>query len=59
MSIAKFVDNNKVLSSIELIPFYINKGFYLRISFSSNLISYKSTRKRLDIAKVENIANNI
>ena len=56
---AEFADNDGVSSSIGLTPFYINKGFHLRISFSRDLISYESTRKRLNAAKVESIADNM
>ena len=55
----KFADNDEVSSFIEVISFYINKGFYSRMSFSKDFTTYAITRKRLDIVKVEDIANNM
>ena len=40
---------------IKVTLFYINKSFYLRISFSENIINYKIIYKRLDVAKAKNI----
>ena len=56
---AKFADNDEVSSFIEVTSFYINKGFHSRISFSKNFTIYAITRKRLDVVKVENIADNM
>ncbi len=40
-------------------PFYINKGFYLRISFSPNTTAYYSKRERLLITSIEDITARI
>ena len=55
----EFSDNNNISSAIDLIFFYLNKGFYSRISFDPNLIFYKITRERLKAAKAKNIASKI
>ena len=39
--------------------FFINKGFYSCISFSSNFTLYISTRKRLQTVKIEVITDSI
>ena len=39
--------------------FYVNKGFYSRMSFGSNIIDYVIIRKRLDAAKAQNIIDRI
>ena len=46
----KFVDNNALFSVIFLIFFFMNKNFHFRMSFNSDIIEYKSTRERLQIA---------
>ena len=55
----EFADNDEVSSFIEVISFYVNKGFHSRMSFSKNFTIYAITRKRLDVVKVENIADNM
>ena len=55
----EFADNDGVSSFIKVISFYVNKGFYSRMSFSKDFTAYAITRKRLDAAKVENIADNM
>ena len=55
----EFADNDGVSSFIEVISFYINKGFHSRMSFSKDFTIYAITRKRLDVAKVENIVDNM
>ena len=55
----KFVDNNALSASIKIIFFFVNKGFHSRISFSLDFTSYISTRKRLQIAKIEVITNSM
>ena len=57
--ITEFADNDEVSSFTEVISFYVNKGFHSRISFSKNFTIYAITRKRLDVVKVENIADNM
>ena len=55
----EFADNDGVSSFIEVTSFYVNKEFHSRMSFSKNLTIYAITRKRLDVVKVENIADNM
>ena len=59
ISIIEFADNDGVSTFTGVTPFYANKGFHPRMSFSKDLTIYDSTRKRLDATKVENIANNM
>ena len=42
-----------------MLSFYANKGFYSRISFELNIIDYIITRKRLDVAKTQNIIDRM
>ena len=51
----EFANNNAISAIIELSLFFVNKKFYFRMSFSSNSISYVTTRKRLLIVKAKNI----
>ena len=39
--------------------FYINKGFYFRISFNFNIINYVIIRKRFNVIKVKDIIDYI
>ena len=55
--IIKFVNNNALLVSIEISFFFVNKGFYFRMSFSLNFTLYISTFKRLQTAKIEVITD--
>ena len=57
--ITKFADNDEVSSFTEVTSFYVNKGFHSRMSFSKDFTTYAITRKRLDVVKVENIADNM
>ena len=41
------------------IVFYINKGFYSRISFNFNIINYVIIRKRFNVIKVQDIIDYI
>ena len=51
----EFANNNAISATIELSLFFVNKKFHSRMSFSSNFISYVTTRKRLLIVKAKNI----
>ena len=55
----KFADNNNVSSSSSMTPFYLNKGFHPRMSFSPDTTSYASTRERLLVTKAEDIAKRM
>ncbi len=55
----EFVNNNVLFSIIFLIFFFMNKNFHSCISFDFDIIEYKSTRERLQIAWVEDIFNHM
>ncbi len=55
----EFVDNNALSSIISLTLFFMNKNFHFRMSFDSDIIEYKSTRERLQIAQVEDIFDHM
>jgi len=55
----EFSDNNNVSSASNLSPFYLNKGFHPRMSFSPDTTSYNSTRERLLITKAEDITKRM
>lgn len=56
---AEFADNDSFSASTGVTPFYANKGFHPRMSFSPDETDYDSTRKRLDAAKAEDITNHM
>lgn len=43
----EFSDNNNIASATSITPFYLNKGFYPRISFDPDTSDYETTRERL------------
>ena len=51
----EFANNNAISATTELSFFFVNKKFHLRMSFSSDSISYVTTRERLLIVKAKNI----
>ena len=51
----EFANNNAISATIELSFFFVNKRFHFRMNFSSDSISYATTRKRLLIVKTKNI----
>ncbi len=55
----EFADNNVLSALIEITFFFVNKGFYSRMSFSPDSTSYTSTRKRLQTAKIEVITDSM
>ena len=55
----EFIDNNVLSALIKITFFFINKGFYSRISFSLNFTLYILTRKRLQTVKIEVITNSM
>ena len=55
----EFANNNAIFATIELLLFFVNKKFYSRISFSSNFISYVTTKKRFLIVKTKNIIDTM
>lgn len=59
IGIAKFADNNALSSATGVSPFFANKGFHPRMSFTPDTTDYDSTRKRLDAAKAEDITEHM
>ena len=55
----KFSDNNNVFSFISIFFFYMNKDFHSRMSFSSNISNYNSTRERIETEKINDIVNRM
>ena len=52
---AEFADNNNVAAATDMTPFYMNKGFHPRMSFSPDTTAYHSTRERLLVTSAEDI----
>ena len=59
LPIAEFADNNATSSATKLTPFFANKGFHPRMSFSPDPTNYSSTRARLQAAKAEDITGTM
>ena len=59
MFIIEFTNNNNVLTFIKMLFFYANKGFHSRINFDHNIINYVIIRKRLNVAKAQDIIDRI
>ena len=59
MFLTKFSDNNNVFSFTSMSFFYINKDFHSRMSFSSNISNYDSTRERIEAEKINDIVNRM
>ena len=59
LSMMKFSDNNNAFSVTSLSSFYLNKGFHLCISFSSDETTYESTCEWLQSVKAENIITHM
>ena len=59
LPMAEFADNNTISTSAGVSPFFSNKGFNPRISFSPDPTSYTTTRQRLDAARAEDISKSI
>lgn len=59
IGIAEFADNNALSSATGVSPFFANKGFHPRMSFTPDTTDYDSTRKRLDAAKAEDITEHM
>ncbi len=53
--IIEFIDNNTLFSVIFSTSFFLNKDFHSCMSFELNVIEYKSSCKRLQMTKIENI----
>lgn len=59
LPMAEFADNNATASATGVSPFYANKGFHPRMSFSSDDTSYASTRQRLDALRAQDITTKM
>lgn len=59
ISMAEFADNDAVSSATKVTPFFANKGFNPRMSFSPDTTDYDTTRKRLAAAKAEDITGHM
>ena len=59
LPLAEFSDNNNVSSSTSMSPFYMNKGFHPRMSFSPDTPDYDSTRERIEAGKADDIVNRM
>ena len=57
--IIEFVNNNVLSALIEITFFFVNKGFYFRMSFNLNSTLYILTRERLQTAKIKVITDSI
>ena len=56
---AEFADNDAISSATKMTPFFANKGFNPRMSFSPDTTDYNSTSKRLAAAKADNITDHM
>ncbi len=55
LSMMKFNENFNIFSIISMISFYFNIEFHFQMSFNSDTIEYKTTCKRLEVRKVDDI----
>lgn len=55
----EFSDNNNVTTATRMSPFYLNKGFHPRMSFSPDTTDYESTRERLQARTAEEITTRM
>ncbi len=55
LSMMKFSENFNIFLIISMISFYFNKEFHSRMSFDSDTTDYKTTCKRLEARKVNDI----
>ncbi len=55
----EFINNNALSSVIFMTFFFMNKSFHSRMSFDSDLIEYKSTRERLQVARIKDIFDHM
>ncbi len=53
----EFINNNALFSVIFMTFFFMNKDFHPRMSFDPDFIKYKSTRERLQTARIKDIFN--
>ena len=56
---AEFADNNSIASATGITPFFANKGFYPRMSFSPPVDARSTAYRRIQHAKANDIADCI
>ncbi len=56
---AEFADNNAVADATKMSPFFANKGFQPRMSFSPSINQGDTARERVQSAKVNDIADKM
>jgi len=56
---AEFADNNAISSGTGMSPFFANKGYHPRMSFSPDDAAYSTARERLGTAKAEDITGTM
>ena len=59
LPMAEFADNNAYSAAIGMTPFFANKGFHPRMSFSPDPTAYDSRREQLQAAKADAIADSM
>ena len=59
LPIAEFADNNAVTNATGMSPFFANKGFHPRMSFSPPVDPGPSARERIQAAKANSIADKM
>lgn len=59
LPIAEFADNNAITNATGMSPFFANKGFHPRMSFSPPVEPGPTTRERTQVAKANNIADRM
>ena len=57
LPMAEFADNNTLAAATGMSPFFANKGYHPRMSFSPDHTTYASTRERLLATKAEEITD--
>ena len=59
LPIAEFADNNAVANATGITPFFANKGFHPRMTFSAPQVTGSLTRERLQAQKANSIADHM
>ena len=59
LPIAEFADNNSIASTTGVTPFFANKGFHPRMSFSPPADAGSTARERIQYAKANDIADHM